>query len=480
MKQSMSVPRLRQETVQKILKAADYAKLRVSEGAPVDVALAEAANKQGLGPEQTRLLVQGWNIDASLEHLKSASSLEDRLGNITIAHYDNVVKLLNTKQASADDLPVVSESDEVWDGYYKPPAEPFVQPIVKDAFAEKYPSEQTVDVDKVARAVENKTAKNAILRRDLVKKAREEHDVLERKFLDKIDEIDWAMAASHADPTIVKENLKVASKDAYAFLNQIEPRLKRKYDVNPSYIVYDPTKYPYKTILEGVKLARELTRAKNLTEKLAAICEQIPDPVIDYDAEIRKDPTSAGPGGFYTVYNPKQPVKPLFSPDEVEKISAGTFEVEKEAGVIGSKLRDKIRSEVDKLIGGAGDGLRGLPQEELARAGDRKKEKIKMQLSDPETTYNTRQIMDFTAITSLMSQDPELLNYDPAEVYTTYKELSNLAPVAMLNPVVARTMVRQALAQNGLGSYDLKLLVSIDALLREDGKNKAQPQVIEL
>ncbi|HOK53737.1 MAG TPA: hypothetical protein PKV43_04690 [Armatimonadota bacterium] len=487
MNQTKSVPRLRQETVQKILKAADSAKMRVEDGTPVDDALAEVAREYELGPEQAKLLVQGWNIDASLEHLKSASSLEDRLQSIPIAHYDNVIAILNKKQAAVTDRPSSDKNDEVWSGYYRPPAEEYVRPMVKDAFAEQYPADASSDMDKLGRAASIKAARNAILRKDLLKWAHEEVAVMEHRLRNKIDEIDWAMAASRADLKTVKDNLKVASREAYEFLVQVEPRLQRKYEINQAYIAYDPNKYPYRTILEAVKIAKDLYRAKNLTEKLAKISENFVDPAIDYGVEAKQDPTNAGPLGFYIPYEPRKSVKPLVSTDEVEKIASDQpvdcNEIEKEAG-IGDAATQKVK---DILAGGFHDvidsvGLTRAPediQQELKEYSRKKHEDVRTSiLYDPTSSYNKRQIMDLTTITSLLSQDPEILNYDPAEVYKVYKDLVNLAPLAMLNPIVAKTMVRQALAQNGLGTYDLKLLASIDALMREDNKS-TKAKVIE-
>lgn len=452
MSERQKIPRLTEKTAQKIYEAAQDAEQAVKAGSSADAALAQAAKKHGLSKEQTKLLVQGWNIEKSLSSFSKAAGFFERVNSSPpIAHYDSVITLMG-------DIPE-SESKQasipIWEGYYSPPKVDIFDTAPAKIASQSKVGDAQVTIDGLGQRIRDKLAREHLYRKEVLKKAKAEIEVLKAKLREKREEVKWAFRAVRAGFEDVAANLKVAKPEAYRFLLSMKEEIPQDFEKEAFHVRYNPRKYPYSTILEAAEIDAKLKKLAGEVAKLEVIDKKLGELKLGSREEV-KDPTYAGPGGYY-YSNPgfNRNSEPLLKAEDLE-------ELEKEAQL--GTLISTVSSAPRHLAAGASEYINAI-REHKSRLNEQiqeLEEKVVKSLREPFTSRLISQLGTSTNLALIVSQDPELSNYPMEEVAETYAYLSQLAPEVMKNPLVARTVLKQALSQGGLGTFDIEFLTKIE------------------
>lgn len=138
----------------------------------------------------------------------------------------------------------------------------------------------------------------------------------------------------------------------------------------------------------------------------------------------------------------------------------------------------KFRKEASGLASAATIGLVGRALEGSpalggqAGAGEKAQMQAVQQAMDPAHENALRAIQTETMLQDMMSTDPVISQYDPADVVDAYNELSRLTPTASMQPIVMRGYLRRLLesspdvAGRVLEGHEASQLADIEKTLR--------------
>ncbi|GIW59067.1 MAG: hypothetical protein KatS3mg087_0133 [Patescibacteria group bacterium] len=457
MSDNQKVPRLTEKTAQKILDAAQDAEQAVKAGSSVDAALAQAASKHGLSKEQTKLLVQGWNIEKSLSNFSKTANFFERV-NATppIAHYDVVISLMN--DFSKEEPKKASSS--IWEGYYSPPKSDIFDTAVDRAAAHIKVGDAKPTTEVLGKHIRDKLAREHLYRQEVLKKARDELEVLKAELARKKEEVKWAFRAVRAGFDDVAANLKVVNPYAYRFLVSMKEEIPQDFEKEAFHVRYNPDKYPYKTVLEAADIMKKLEKLAAETEKLEAIDKALGELKLGREEQL-SDPTQAGPGGYYysdSLTGRNKP--PVLSGEDLR-------ELEKEGGILTTPLHGLWWA----VTQGSRYGLSSAKQLAAdflpaSRSPDREFENLENKAIETLRKHPSSKLLSQLGTSAnlslILARDPELANYPLEDVAEVYTYLEQLAPQTMKNPLVARTILKQALSQGGLGTFDIEFLTKIE------------------
>lgn len=261
------VERISEDTLNRLVEAASSAEADIANGAEPQKAFLDAAKAYDLTPEQTKLLVRGWNITNFTDKLGSSKKLEDRCADIPVVHFDELEKFLKDSIKTAS-----NETVTVWHGYYAPPERRIKRAYQKDPLGNY---EKILETDnffvKVA-GVNTFVKKNFNRIIDLRKQASAALKSLISEFQLKFASLKSASRLVNIPKDVVLGNLRtvnpLAAKiaaDAFAHVKQA--RLEgRKADYS-----FSPNKEPYSTALKCASLMESIDKGSQLLQKLEKI-----------------------------------------------------------------------------------------------------------------------------------------------------------------------------------------------------------------
>ena len=254
---------IKEITVELLAKAASQAERDIASGVDPKTAFLKAAKKYNLTPEQTKLIVRGWNITNFNEHFRNTKLASQRAADIPVLHFDELAPAL-TKVAN-DPLGLESFSEKsasmsIWSGYFSPPK--FATPISSRL---RYLIDSEIDSlrrDKIVynlHAITKKSSKEQLQLQDLCKKAADAFTALCAEFYTKKAQLIPLLQTSQVPDDVLEANLRVTDKLAYKLLQSLKPYYSTKRaSINHPIYTYDASREPYRSLHECSKLMQEI------------------------------------------------------------------------------------------------------------------------------------------------------------------------------------------------------------------------------
>ena len=487
--------KLSPKTAERLEQAGDYAEQLARSGEDSLTALAKAANKYDLKGEQGHLLVRGWNtarVRDLFEHSKEAGDRVADLDVVDIHTFDRVRGA--TKSAYYEE----NVEPEVWEGYSLTPE--YSVPKNEVPYT---PLEDPTILPRQIKTAEKLIQKKFDEYTSTVKIATDEITRLRAEIVQKLDQCRKDLFASGIDPEVVGENLKVAHAGAYKIFDSLRDSFIKRADYS-DYILYDPKKLPYKTLIECAELVEKTAAFQKKYDTLLKQYEHMKVATGYYERREAAeaipllDPTPGYPKGYYPSYDIFNP-RTLLSTDDAESIlkegsNADFFQNRANQGASGtpgdpnntgpqegeeSAYAAEVMEEEDKkrknykldkdtlkwMEKGLDQIFGSISEWDVGKAIEvDMRDKVNKKVFNPHTQAVTRAARLPILVTKLVSSDEILSNYSPKKVQEAFSYLHELAPSTMENPAVAKEFLRKYLEQGEtLDSYDMKLLVDMES-----------------
>lgn len=297
---SDKVKHISEETLDLLTQAAASAEDAIASGVDPKTAFMQAAKDFDLTPQQTKLLIRGWNITNFTEKFGSSRKLEDRCAEVPVLHFDEFEKLMNApvKTASVNNGPV-------WYGYDIPPEVRIKRVYQKDPL-KGYESVLATDefFFKVADA-EKFVKRNFNKLIDLRRQAYDAFTSLVSDFQIKLGELKSAIKVSGIPKDVLVGNLNVVNPLAARIVSDVLKEVKCASLVRDRVdYSFDEKQEPYKTALKCAALMVSIDDKKKLLNKLDKIWAgyKFEDKVIKKQAEWSVESMEISPlvGGVYS------------------------------------------------------------------------------------------------------------------------------------------------------------------------------------
>jgi len=254
---------IKESTVELLTRAAAQAEQDIASGVDPKTAFLKAATTYNLTPEQTKLIVRGWNITNFDDHFRSAKLASQRASDIPVLHFDELAPTL-TKMANdplnLDSLTKQASPNQIWPGYLEPPK--FTTPLpkhLKDSIQAEITSLKYEDLNHQIHAFTKQSSQEQYQLQEFCKKAADAFTALCTEFYTKKAQLIRILETSQVPDDILEANLRVTDKLAYKLLQSLKPQYstKRAAIVHPIY-TYDASKEPYRSLHECSKLMKEI------------------------------------------------------------------------------------------------------------------------------------------------------------------------------------------------------------------------------
>ena len=297
---SDKVKHISEETLDLLTQAAAWAEGEIASGVDPKTAFMQAAKEFDLTPQQTKLLIRGWNITNFTEKFGSSRKLEDRCSEVPVLHFDEFEKLLNAGAKTA-----AANNGSVWYGYDVPPEVRIKRAYQKDPL-KKYESVLATDefFFKVAGA-ENFVKRNFNKLIDLRRQAYDAFTSLVSEFQIKLGELKSAIKVSGIPKDVLVGNLNVVNPLSARIVSHVLKETKCANLVrNRIDYSFDEKQEPYKTALKCAALMVSIDDKKKLLNKLDDLWDgyKFDDRVIKKQAEWAVESMEISPlvGGVYS------------------------------------------------------------------------------------------------------------------------------------------------------------------------------------
>ena len=297
---SDKVKHISEETLDLLTQAAAWAEGEIASGVDPKAAFMQAAKEFDLTPQQTKLLIRGWNITNFTEKFGSSRKLEDRCSEVPVLHFDEFEKLLNAGAKTA-----AANNGSVWYGYDVPPEVRIKRAYQKDPL-KKYESVLATDefFFKVAGA-ENFVKRNFNKLIDLRRQAYDAFTSLVSEFQIKLGELKSAIKVSGIPKDVLVGNLNVVNPLSARIVSHVLKETKCANLVrNRIDYSFDEKQEPYKTALKCAALMVSIDDKKKLLNKLDELWDgyKFDDRVIKKQAEWAVESMEISPlvGGVYS------------------------------------------------------------------------------------------------------------------------------------------------------------------------------------
>ena len=254
---------IKETTVELLAKAASQAERDIASGVDPKTSFLKAAKKYNLTPEQTKLIVRGWNITNFNEHFRNTKLASQRAADIPVLHFDELAPAL-TKVAN-DPLGLESFSEKsasmnIWPGYFSPPK--FATPIpsrLRNLIDSEIDSLRRDKIVYNLHAITKKSSKEQLQLQDLCKKAADAFTALCAEFYTKKAQLIPLLQTSQVPDDVLEANLRVTDKLAYKLLQSLKPYYSTKRaSINHPIYTYDASREPYRSLHECSKLMQEI------------------------------------------------------------------------------------------------------------------------------------------------------------------------------------------------------------------------------
>lgn len=384
----MSEERITEAQERQLLAAVRSAIAQTNDGVDPNVALAKAAADQNYGPDFVERMVEMYNTSRTLAHLKHASG-DERAVDFPIADAQEVLGRMFSVDPRREDI----EGGEMGKAanLMRLRLHEDEEPLFEKAAA--YQHDGSAKFQKVLNAVRDLEQGIVNLRTK-----RAEHEV-------KRD------GALYKAATYFRTSGHVPFEDVDSRMQSMYGRAGRL----AMDVIWDS--------VEGLKTEK---RAEAPTSpRLARMSDE---PYCYIDQFIERSKTMAELG---------------------QRISEKTAELEELKAALKERV-GKACKEASGLasaatIGLVGRALEGSPALSGEATGEKAQARMIQRATDPAHENALRGIQTETMLQDLMSSDPVISQYDPADVVDAYNELSRMSPVASSQPVVLRGYLRRLL-----------------------------------
>lgn len=405
-------------------------------------AAVKAARDHGFGPDMIKLMCAGYNTGATTYQRETGGNILQKHASFPLADAEAIIREVYPETSPAK-VAELAQSTVVSPEYSSPPKNlakrAAEQPLMMKVAEEKIPltyerEKKAADPVKIlgeSRRLQHeiKEARHAVLyaEEQLIGTVSKMASYFKRSSLDRkwnYGEVNYTAAKRFGK---VGELVMKAVAQHNGYLVETSAMPKKAIDWKSS---------PFVELAECVKLAREVDDLKDKHIKVAV-------------ANREKIATLTAP---YRVPEP---------PAVKER------SILKQAAIAPAAVNFAVVSGALKNL--TGDYLKPTPTSELVRS--------KMDdLSDPEHEEELRRIRAQSMLQNLLTEDEVISGHNPDQVMKAYNELSSLAPRAAQQPAVARSVLRQWMAQGDLGSYDAKGMTDLENnLTRTQGTPAARP-----
>jgi hypothetical protein len=379
-------------------------------------ALHKVAEEGKFAPPVIQRMAEAYNVSRTLAHMKNASGA-DRAKEFPIANAANVVermypeRVISPAEKAAAALKPSSYARNEEINFLR--TSPARIPLAKSARPADYPRDE-------AERIRSLCDRRLGLQRKASALASDYRNTI-YAFMHTIDKAAAYFRRIGREPFETVER-KIAGEfgkagQDYMGLVHVASKLTEKraeFSGDPPQLVCDTAREPYKTIAQGIKLARDVAVAAT---KAA-------------EAEFEVEEITKAAGLAPRVVEPT----PMLLDGTLEG-SHRPFE--KNALLPGSLMTGALGG----ALGAAGLGS-GDP--------DAARRKAEMEVYDPIHEAQLRSVQTQAMLNDFVSNDPIISGYDAPEVLSAYNQLAQLAPSLSTQPAVMRGLIRRMLQQEGV------------------------------
>jgi hypothetical protein len=379
-------------------------------------ALHKVAEESRFTPPVIQRMAEAYNVSRTLAHMKSASGA-DRAKEFPIADAAKIVERMYpeqvvspTEKAAAALKPLAyARSEEV--NFLR--VNPARIPLAKSARLADYPRDEVERAHKLCDRRLGLQRKAAALASDYRNTV--------YAFMHTVDKVAAYFRRIGREPFETVER-KVAGEFGkagrdYMGLVHVAAKLTEKraeFTGDASQLICDTAREPYRTIAQGIKLARDVSDAAG---KAA-------------EAEIEVEEITKAAGLTPRVIEPN----PLL----LDGILEGSHRPFEKNALIPSSL---VTGAIGGALGAAGMG---------STDPDAARRKAEVEVYDPIHEAQMRSVQTQAMLNDFVSNDPIISGYDSPEVLSAYNQLAQLAPSLSTQPAVMRGLLRRMLQQEGV------------------------------
>ena len=448
-----TVQKLSEETEKRISNALTKVAELVEAGADPNAALVKAATDAKLTAGLTRLAVRAFNTGRSLEHLRSHDTLEEKAASFRLADASEVLERMfpsNVKTAREEHYATAISKDYDMSpaGWLKRRNQSEVKPMEKAAAAKvaaypEYPERLQRDV---LSQVNDLRRNFDTAKQDAIKSAYavvQTMDKVAEYFRDN-DAIDFVTAAYNARCVLGRRvdtlMQKVATDKTVAHRYRADLKyLGHNWELDQLKMASRPVNWaeePYSLIKDALDAVDRFDAARlNLNDAEVANSEKRAELLRPFTGE-RKSPVILG-----SVWREKK------AAPETAAHAGPSFWTYTGATALGNIASDTTKNFAPKS------------REDLVNQSLDK-------LSDPAHEDKLRAIRVQAMIHELMAGDPIISGYGYNDVINAYNHLSEVAPKAMQQRVMAQAMLRKYLEQAGsMDIFDTGQMMNVNEQL---------------
>jgi hypothetical protein len=388
------------------------------DGLHPSAALEKVASESDFTDDQIRLIARTFNTAVSLDKRKTGASLLSWLESNPIADAEAVIERRNKKASQKADVKIASVWDTPLDRrktYQAPQLKVACLKVPERPQAE--PAPVKVDRDSIERQMQTEECKLASLRTYF--------DSIASVLRNTVKEI----------PEYRQEALKYAAVSKYG--KDIMPYFETVF-LNPKTISIP-------------KQASVVSDTDFVVDSLGRL-KGCGDSIIRSLSAINKLAADGGYGASRSTFHSLNPVNvPLFALNTAVQKAKKSI-----PGRIEEMQKYKPpRSSAESLLGS---------------------QRLSFGIETPSETLKLKKIKLQALLNDLMYNDPIISEYDEDKIQEAFNEVSELAPHAAERPAMLRAMMREYLAKDGLGLYDLHGIIGDEKGILEAEARSRQTQ----
>lgn len=450
------MPRISKTTEQKLLAAVEKTAEYVNAGEEPNVAIAKAAQALSVPRGHLAQIVYAYNTGRTNWQRQHGVDVFEKAAEFPLADLKKVEAILYpaTVKTAAEQRFSTCVSPE----YSRPPeflqkqaeAERLSEPLDWTIAGKKAPAPYRKDMSAEVRRQHAEVEKLQKAAEEARRQASTAFDKLAAAF----DALDTYFRRTSAVPvtqvqSVVSQWFGPTATAIMDGLVKLRPELT-KFAATRKAQVPDCTREPY-TLVNGVVEALEGYRAaKQRWEKAAAAAErakealQRPFCYVDVTASV---------------------LGPVDPPETQQAEGRGnTGVIVKQANpLLGQVLSPVLRRAIEEQLG----------ENRLNAPASKTVSDLAEALADPVHEHALQKIKLQAAIQDMILNDPIIANYDPDEIIDSINDLADIAPDAIRNRLLLRTLLRKRLEQGSLDTFEINEAIKAQAYEDEKARNAA-------